>query len=441
MSIVTAVRLGARFARQTFTRGATAARNAAGSINAQRAGALTGAAIVTGVSLNALRQEGTPQEIQETTPTTTNSAETLSKSDLGIIKFPLDIEQAPVPHVLFKIYETETGAVTRTDATTQSFVVGVEAAATKADNLNLGTLAGGAGGAILGTKVGALAFVATGKVGAAAAATGIGAVSGAALVGSGLAGDLLEFGADKLGNLFNIENTSTRFKNAIDNFALKRNIEQLSLAIALLMPETLSVSYQNNYDALSFTESVGGVGMAVQALGSKLGGSGDAANPYIMETVGRLAGGNISEEFKKIGLFATTGRTVNPQLEVIYNSPNLREFTMDFRLVPRNAAEANQIRVLIQQLKYFAAPQIPKDTGGRYFIPPAQFELEFYDAENNQNFFLFKTKKCVLEDISVDFTGNGSFNTFYDGSPVETRLSLRFKETVFIDRDAVNEGY
>jgi hypothetical protein len=67
--------------------------------------------------------------------------------------------------------------------------------------------------------------------------------------------------------------------------------------------------------------------------------------------------------------------------------------------------------------------------------------LEFYDAENNLNQFLFKTKKCVLEDISIDYTGNGSFATFYDGSPVETRLSLRFRETVFIDKNAVSQGY
>jgi hypothetical protein len=126
---------------------------------------------------------------------------------------------------------------------------------------------------------------------------------------------------------------------------------------------------------------------------------------------------------------------------MIYNAPTLREFTMDFRLVPKNQVEAAQINSVLTNLKYFAAPKIPTETGGRYFIPPAQFELEFYDAENNLNQFLFKTKKCVLEDISIDYTGNGSFATFYDGSPVETRLSLRFRETVFIDKNAVSQGY
>jgi hypothetical protein len=57
------------------------------------------------------------------------------------------------------------------------------------------------------------------------------------------------------------------------------------------------------------------------------------------------------------------------------------------------------------------------------------------------NQFLFKTKKCVLEDISIDYSGGGSFTTFYTGAPVEIRLSLKFTETVIIDQNAVAEGF
>ncbi len=364
----------------------------------------------------------------------------LDKSQLGLIKFPLDIENAPIPHILIKIFETQTGAVERTDTASQSFVGGVAKGISVADELNLGTVAGGALGAKAALTPAALLALG-GRWKGAGLAIGAGALGGAALVGSGAAESLAEGAIDFSGDLLGIDNTANRFKEALSNFALKRNIEQLRLAIALLMPETLSVSYQNQYDAVSFTEALGGIGLAAQALGTQFGKTGDAANPYLIEAASRLAGQNISDEFRKIGLFATTGRTINPQLEMIYNSPALREFTMDFRLVPRNSIEAAQIRNVLAQLKYFSSPQIPKETSGRYFIPPAQFELEFYDADNNQNIFLFKTKKCVLEDISIDYTGNGSFNTFYDGSPVETRLSLRFRETVFIDREAITQGF
>lgn len=406
----------------------------------QKVGAAVGATVITGTLVQGFL-EGTSEVTIETSENVDqrpvgNSSKSLKRGQLDIIKFPLDLEEEPVPHMLIKIFETETGPVQSSDLTTQSFYTGVGAAA------NVAGVVGGAAGAALGAKaaLSPAALLALGKNYAAAAATlGVGAVAGA-VVGAN-AGDIVKSVTNELGELVGVGDVGSRAKQLMANFALKRNIEQLSVALALLMPETLAVSYQNNYDALSFTQAAGGMGMIAQALGTKNGEGGGDLNPYIIEGAGRLAGSILSDEFQRIGLFATTGRTLNPQPEVIYNSPGLREFTMDFRLVPRNQVEARLISVIIDTLKFYASPQIPKEAGGRYFIPPAQFELEFYDSENNENAFLFKTKKCVLEDISVDFTGTGSYTSFYDGSPVETRLSLKFKETVFIDRDAVNQGY
>ena len=89
--------------------------------------------------------------------------------------------------------------------------------------------------------------------------------------------------------------------------------------------------------------------------------------------------------------------------------------------------------------KYYSAPEIPKGSSGRYFIPPARFEIEFHHrGELNTN--LFKTKQCVLENVTVDYAPNG-YATHYDGNPVETRLSLIFTETTIIDKNAVEEGY
>lgn len=443
-----AVRAGKRLTRKpnstapNATRGATGAAGAVTATRVPNALRIGGGLAVGAVVLDEILSEDQENLIESSTESTPAVQElNLDKNQLGLIKFPLDIENAPIPHLLIKIFETQTGAVERTDITSQSLVGGTQNLAEKADQLNLGTVVGALAGGNLATTPAALLALG-GRWKAAGLVLGAGVAAGGALVGTGAAGAIAENLADFAGEAgLGIDDTANRFKTALRNFALKRNIEQLRLAIALLMPETLSVSYQNQYDTPSLTEALGGVGLAAQALGTDFGKAGDAANPYLIEAAARLAGQNISEQFRQIGLFATTGRTLNPQIEVIYNSPALREFTMDFRLVPRNPIEAAQIRNIIGQLKYFAAPQIPPETSGRYFIPPAQFELEFYDAENNQNQFLFRTKKCVLEDISVDYTGNGSFNTFYDGSPVETRLSLRFRETVFIDRQAVTEGY
>ena len=422
--------------------GATIAANRTA---AQRIGAGALAAGLTGgITAAFLSGEQSNQSQTDLLKQTNNKNKTetidLKKKELQIIKFPPDIENSPVPHVLIKIYETETGSVVTTDLTSKSFNAGAGEIAATVDVYNVGTVLGALGGAkIAATPAGLLGL--GGKWKAAAGVLAAGTAGGAALVGTGAAGSIATSTIDTFGTQIGINDTSDRFVGLIKNFALKRNIEQLKVAIALLMPETLAVSYQNRFDELSFTQATGAGGLLAQAMGSLNGKAADTPDPFIIEAAGRVAQGLLSDDFKRIGLFATTGRTINPQPEMIYNAPTLREFTMDFRLVPKNQIEAAQINSVLTNLKYFAAPKIPTETGGRYFIPPAQFELEFYDAENNLNQFLFKTKKCVLEDISIDYTGNGSYATFYDGSPVETRLSLRFRETVFIDKDAVSQGY
>lgn len=202
------------------------------------------------------------------------------------------------------------------------------------------------------------------------------------------------------------------------------------------MPDGLNANYDQEYDAISITQTLGLIGTLAQAVSDK----GGDIDPYVMEAASAAASKFLGDDFQKVGLFATTGRTVNPQLELMYTSPNLRTFTFDFRLIPRNAVESNLIKIIIDKLKYYSAPRIPNNTSGRYFIPPAQFEIEFYNSPNNSNPFLFKTKKCALKSISVDYSPNG-FATFANGAPVETRLQLQFQETTILDRNAIAEGY
>lgn len=363
-----------------------------------------------------------PAETLEQVTTTTTAATSFSKSELGILKFPQSLEADGSPYILFKIYETVTGSVQVSDATTQSIRTGAQSlgAATAAI-----TAAIPAGEELAATAIGAAAGGVVGGLVGLAATTGPGQNT------------IISAGQALFGNDVNI---ISRSKELVKSFALKRNIEQLQLGIALFMPDGINTSYDNEYEALSLTATLGAVGFGAQALASK-GGSVDQTNAFIAEAAGsilsRIAG---NEDLTKLGVFATTGRVINPQLEMLYTSPVLRKFTFDFRMIPRNAVEAELIRAIIFNLKYFASPTIPDNSTGRYFIPPAQFEIEFYDGRNNMNDFLFKTKKCVLSGINVDYSPNG-FATFKDGAPVETRLQLTFQETVIIDRAAVAGGF
>jgi hypothetical protein len=180
-----------------------------------------------------------------------------------------------------------------------------------------------------------------------------------------------------------------------------------------------------------------------QALASKTGSS-TTRDAFIMEGAALLASQftQKASDLTNALIFTTTGKVVNPQMEMFYKSPNLRTFTFDFRLIPRNQTESGMILTIINLLKYHSSPEIPRGTTGRYFIPPSRFEIEFYHGNTDDpNPYLFRTKQCVLENISIDYSPNG-YASFYDGAPVETRLQLQFKETLILDRDSIiAEGY
>lgn len=338
--------------------------------------------------------------------------------ELGIIRFPLNVEDKNLPYVLFKIFETQSGTIQDNPAirsaksqSEASLTSGVVSTINKAKSI---------GGAINNEILG-------GVLGRTAGAVGEAAVSAADAVGN---------------TVFDIPNFSNKLKESFANFTLNRNSEQLALAIALFMPDGLATSYDQQYDELSLTATLGAAGLFSQAMSTETGAM-EAKDPFLVEAASKLAGSipglQSSQELTSLLLFGSSGRTINPQLEMIYSSPRLRTFTFDFRLVPRNSVEAETINGIIKNLKFFAAPTIESGSTGRYFIPPARFEIEFYHNEK-PNDYLFKTKQCVLESINLDYAPNG-YASHWDGAPVETRMSLTFKETTIIDRNAIEEGY
>jgi hypothetical protein len=388
---------------------------------------ITPATVVAGgappTTTGATTTNTTTNELSELVTITGSKETRFDKSTLTLITFPKDVGTPGVPYVLFKIFEVETGAVAAEDATGQSLQQGANEFANYASTFTSNPAAAGAAGAVVGGLGGALTGAAL------ASETGQTALNNA--------GQLI-FGDAAAAN--GASSITNRAKNLLKGFALKRNIVQQKVAIGMFMPEGINTSYDHEYEALSVTSTLGLGGYAAQALSSK--GKLDEVDPYITEAAAtaasRLLGGDAN--LTKLGIFGATGRVVNPQLEMIYTSPTLRRFVFDFRMVPRNPTEAADIKTIIYLLKKYSAPTIPDNSTGRYFIPPAQFEIEFYDGEDNLNTNLFRTKKCVLSSVNIDYAPNG-FATFYDGAPVETRMQLTFQETAIIDRTAIEDGY
>jgi hypothetical protein len=125
-------------------------------------------------------------------------------------------------------------------------------------------------------------------------------------------------------------------------------------------------------------------------------------------------------------LARSSAQILNPNMELLFNGPTIRNFRFSFKMTPRNPSESNQIKQIIRSLKIHMSPQL--GDGQQLFLKaPNIFELRYKNGQND-NQYLNRFKQCALENMSVNYTGENVYATYEDGAPVSTILDLTFKE-------------
>ena len=122
----------------------------------------------------------------------------------------------------------------------------------------------------------------------------------------------------------------------------------------------------------------------------------------------------------------TTGQVVNPNLELLFSGPSLRTFNYTYRFTPREDKEAQEIKKII---KFFKKNMAPKQNKGKVFLEsPNVFKLKYFFKNGEEHPFLNKIKKCALQSCTVQYTPDGSYMTYDDGSMTSYELGLSFGE-------------
>ena len=166
-------------------------------------------------------------------------------------------------------------------------------------------------------------------------------------------------------------------------------------------------------------------------------------------------GGNLSPSQL---LARQTGNILNPNMELLFDGVTLRSFKFSFKLTPRNKTEATQVKGIIKTLKRSMAPGTSSTgfdkqnsgIGDLYLSTPRIFKLS-YMRGTRAHPFLHKFKECFLTDMSVNYTGEGTYATYGGpddqggGTPVSMIMDFSFKELepVYGDDygDEVGVGY
>ena len=252
-------------------------------------------------------------------------------------------------------------------------------------------------------------------------------------------------------------------------------------SIMLPVPQDLSNTIAAGWQGKAFT------GMGRAAIAAVAGGSTNFAQTKAKDFSGNIkalqdslttqvlnlvpgVGGNLD-----INDIAGSARGVvlNPNAELLYDSPELREIGMTFKMVPKNADEAFTIRTICNAFRKAALPtwgaagdddfkfsnRVSYETGadsdaqgatarggkgqisGENFIRvPSLCKFTFMKG-NKPHEWLTQYKPCAISNVVVNYTPDNTYATYSDGSPVATEIRLNFQETKLIFRDEVDQGF
>jgi len=125
-------------------------------------------------------------------------------------------------------------------------------------------------------------------------------------------------------------------------------------------------------------------------------------------------------------LTRTTGAIANPNMELLFGGPNLRNFSFQWTLAPRNDKEAKEV---IKILRFFKQGMSPIRTKSRLFMKsPHTFQLSYNNSKGEPHKYLNKFKECALQSFSVNYAPNGNYSTYEDGVMTAYQMSMTYSE-------------
>ena len=222
-------------------------------------------------------------------------------------------------------------------------------------------------------------------------------------------------------------------------------------AVSMFMPAQVATTYGANYtdmgmgmfvgDALNIYDELRNKGLDanIGAAGSAIAdGVGNLATLALQKSLGSGVVPGLSGLQEARGI--TTGEIISERMELAFKGINKRQFQYTFKMIPKSAAEADEIKNIIHLFKRNMLPEMTGGDGsGRRMTIPNTFNIQYmYNGADNN--FLHKIGECVLENFSVSYGGEkyATYNPTANGAPpVETTITLAFKELDLVTRAGV----
>ena len=160
----------------------------------------------------------------------------------------------------------------------------------------------------------------------------------------------------------------------------------------------------------------------VDVLGGFVAG-GQALSASSIAKLTGILGANIDVD---TFLARTGGRVLNPNAEMLFQGPVIRDFSFEFQMIARSKREGDEIRKII---RFFKLGMAPKFQNIGFLANPDVFKLEY---RNNKGILKtvnrFNPGGLALTTLKTDYAPNGYWAAYTDSQPVALKLSLAFTE-------------
>ena len=224
--------------------------------------------------------------------------------------------------------------------------------------------------------------------------------------------------------------------------------------IVMYMPEDISTGFRGNWGGKAFSTVGAGILSAAGQTGlQKTFATGFGTLSAAAErALGLAAAKALQKSVKAVGgdqldnndIFGSiSGAIMNPNTELLYQSVDMRNFMLKFKLVPRNQKESETINLIVRTFKACTLPH--RDPGQ---------VMGFNDSDKDQNKgvvagfigvpnlcrvsfmrgaeehkVLPRYKMLAVTQVDVNYTPDGAYATYGDAQPVAIELGINFQET------------
>ena len=139
----------------------------------------------------------------------------------------------------------------------------------------------------------------------------------------------------------------------------------------------------------------------------------------------------------RTGMFSRIGGGIlNPNLELLFQAPEMRSFKFSFTMSARSRTEATQIKKIIRFFKQ--GMSVKRSTDNIFIVSPNTFTINYKLGDTtNDHPSIGRIKECALTNLDTTYGNGSTYMTFDDPDRTLTtyKIDMTFKELDPITED------